>query len=97
MLFIPAKLAYGETGVCIEKEGEQSQCLVPPNTDIVYGHTPVLAFAGRKLHMETLINYTLGSMKFTTQDNLSSLGYVGCTEPEIEKDSRCVSHYGVPF
>ena len=40
MLFIPAKLAYGETGVCVEKEGEQSECLVPPNTDIVYGVNP---------------------------------------------------------
>ncbi|KAJ1493233.1 hypothetical protein T484DRAFT_2800433 [Baffinella frigidus] len=34
MLFIPSKLAYGEVGVCIE--GDEAQCLVPPNTDIVY-------------------------------------------------------------
>jgi FKBP-type peptidyl-prolyl cis-trans isomerase len=42
-LFIKADLAYGEDGVCLdsEDEEEEGQCLVPPNTDLVFDVTLV--------------------------------------------------------
>lgn len=43
-IFIKADLAYGEDGVCLETEEEaeeEGDCLVPPNTDLVYDVTLV--------------------------------------------------------
>jgi len=36
-LFVPAKLAYADRGVCFDDKSKG--CLVPPNTDLVYDVT----------------------------------------------------------
>ncbi|GMH69290.1 hypothetical protein TL16_g05120, partial [Triparma laevis f. inornata] len=33
---IPPSLAYGSRGVCIEKEGEEKECLIKPDETLIY-------------------------------------------------------------
>ncbi len=41
-LFLKSEWGYGEDGVCLETEEEEdTSCLVPPNTDLVYDVTVV--------------------------------------------------------